>query len=60
MAWSTFWSQFKAAVDTNPDLSKANKLAYLRDAVRDPTIHQLLYSRVEHANYYYDEVVAAL
>ena len=33
MTWSTFWSHFRAAVDSNTDLTNLNKLAYLRDAI---------------------------
>ena len=33
MHWATFWSQFQAAVDSNTQLTNANKLAYLRRGV---------------------------
>ena len=59
MTWSTFWSQFKAAVDSNPDLSNSNILAYLRDSIRDPGTRSLLYSGVEHDGHY-SEIVALL
>ena len=36
MNWSTFWSQFRVAIDSIADLSEEDKLAYLRDAVQDP------------------------
>ena len=35
MNWSTFWSQFRVAVDSNADLSEKHKLAHLCDAVQD-------------------------
>ena len=54
LQWATIWSQFRAAVDDNPRLSNANKLAYLRDAIRDPTSRQLLYSGTEQDGYYND------
>ena len=59
MTWSTFWSQFRAAVDSNTDLTNLNKLAYLRDAIQDPETCSLLFSSAEH-NGMYNEVVALL
>ena len=56
MEW---WSQFKAAVDSNSDLSPLNKLAYLREAVKDQTTRSLLYSGAE-SDGLYSEVVALL
>ena len=41
MKWTTFWSQFEAAVHHNPKLNSSNKLAYLRDTIRDPNTNQL-------------------
>lgn len=59
MQWGTFWSQFSAAVHANPDLTSSNKLAYLRDSIRDPDTKPLLYSGIEHDGHY-DEVVELL
>ena len=59
MGWSSFWSQFSAAVDANKQLTSLNKLAYLRDAIKDPTTRSLLFSRAENDGLY-DEVVALL
>ena len=59
MDWHTFWSQFHVAVDSNPDLTEQHKLAYLRDAVQDPSIQPLLYSGVESVGLY-SEVVKVL
>ena len=48
MKWSTFWSAFQATIDSR-NLSKTNKLTYLRKAIRDPDSPD-----------FYDEVVKAL
>ena len=59
MNWAQFWAQFKAAVDSNPDLSQEHKLAYLRDAITDPSVKVLLFSGAERDGLY-DEVVKVL
>ena len=59
MNWMSFWSQFSAAVDSNVDLTKLNKLAYLRDAGKGPTTRSLLFSGAERDGMY-DEVIALL
>ncbi len=59
MNWAQFWAQFKAAVDSNPDLSQEHKLAYLRDAITDPSVKALLFSGAERDGLY-DEVVKVL
>ena len=52
MNWSTFWCQFRVAVNSNADLSKEHKLAYLRDAVQDPSTKHLLFSGTEWESLY--------
>ena len=52
MKWSQFWAQFKIAVDSRKDLSSEHKLAYLRDAIRDPAIQDLLFSGAEREGLY--------
>ena len=47
MNWSTFWCQFRVAVNCSADLSKEHKLAYLWDAVQDPSTKHLLFSGAE-------------
>ena len=59
MQWATFRHQFSAAVDSHPDLTKANKLAYLQSAIKDPRTSPLMESGVEHEGRY-DDVVALL
>ena len=59
MKWATFWSQFSAAIHSNPDLMSSNKLTYLRDAIRDLDTKPLLYSGIKHDSHY-EEVVALL
>ena len=58
MKWSTFWSAFQATIDSR-NLSKTNKLTYLRKAIRDPDSQTLLHSPQETPDFY-DEVVKAL
>ena len=59
MTWRTFWSQFRAAVDSNTDRTNLNKLAYLRDAIQDPETCSLLFSSVENDGMY-NGVIALL
>ena len=56
MNWSTFWSQFRVAIDSNTDLSEEHKLAYLRDAVQDPSTKHLLFSGAEWEGLYLEVV----
>ena len=59
MEWAQFWSQFKQAVHNNPELTNPNKLAYLRDSIRDPDTCALLYCGTENDGYY-DKMVDVL
>ena len=59
MEWAPFWVQFKTAVDSNSDLSPEHKLAYLRDAIKDPSVNSLMFSGAEREGLY-AEVVAML
>ena len=47
LKWPTFWSQFVATIDSNPDLPEATKLAYLRNAVKDPEADVLLHPSID-------------
>ena len=46
-------------MDSRTDLSSEHKLAYLRDAIRDPAVKDLLFSGAERGRLY-EEVVAVL
>ena len=59
MEWTSFWSQFRSAVDSNDELTPLNKLAYLREAIKDQPTRDLLYSGAESDDLY-PEVVALL
>ena len=59
MDWAAFWSQFRTAVDSNKDLSEEHKLAYLRDAIKDPSVRSLMFSGAERKGLY-AEVVGVL
>ena len=54
MGWSTFWSTFKSTVDDRTELSDSQKLNYLRQAVKDPTLQLLLNSPMETPDTYKD------
>ena len=58
MKWSTFWSSFKATIDSR-NMSNTNKLTYLRKAIKDPDSQTLLHSTQETPDFYL-EVVKAL
>ena len=45
--WAPFWAQFRTTVDLNPELSSEHKLAYLRDAIKDPSVKSLMFSGAE-------------
>ena len=59
MKWAAFWNQFGVTVDSNDDLDDERKLAYLREAIRDPDTQSLLHSGTETTGLY-QEVVATL
>ena len=47
LKWPTFWSQFVATIDSNPNLPEATKLAYLRNAIKDPEADVLLHPSID-------------
>ena len=59
MNWAHFWAQFRTAVDSNLDLTQEHKLAYLWDAIKDPSIKALLFSGAERDGLY-SEVIKTL
>ena len=40
--WKTFWEQFEVSVHNRPNLSDAEKLAYLRHALKDGTANRVI------------------
>ena len=52
MTWSSFCSQFRAAVHSNTDFTNLNNWAYLRDAIQDSETRSLLFSSTEHDGMY--------
>ena len=56
MGWSTFWSTFRSTVDERTELSNSQKLNYLRQAVKDPSLQLLLNSPLETPDTYQDIV----
>ena len=59
MTWSSFGSQFRAAVNSNTDFTNLNNWAYQGDAIQDSETRSLLFSSTEHDGVYH-EVVALL
>ena len=59
MEWTSFWNQFQTIVDSNNDLDTSSKLAYLRDAVKDPRTLSPLKTNTKRA-FHYDEMVQLL
>ena len=57
MSWSTFWSTFRSTVDDRPELSDSQKLNYLRQAVKDPSLQLLLNSPMETPETYKEIVL---
>ena len=56
MGWSTFWSTFKTTVEDRKDLTNSQRLNYLRQAIKDPSLQMLLNSPIETADTYLDVV----
>ena len=52
MGWSTFWSTFQSTVDDRTELSDSQKLNYLRQAIKDPSLQLLLNSPMETPDTY--------
>ena len=57
MKWATFWSEFSSAMASHPELTGANKLAYLHTAIKDPKTAPLMESGVEGEGRYEKVVV---
>ena len=57
MGWSTFWSTFKSTVDDRDELNSSQKLNYLRQAVKDPSLQLLLNSPLETPDTYKDIIL---
>ena len=56
MGWSTFWSTFQSTVDDRTELSDSQKLNYLRQSIKDPTLQLLLNTPMETPDTYKDIV----
>ena len=59
LAWKTFWEQFTVAIHTRSDLSKAEKLVYLRQSVRGGTARAVI-EGLSRTGDDYDEAVECL
>ena len=52
LRWPTFWNQFVASVDSNPDLPDSTKLSYLRKAIKDPEAEVILNPSIDGPDTY--------
>ena len=52
LGWSSFWSTFQSTVDCKPDLSNSQKLNYLKQSIKDPSLQMLLESPFETPDSY--------
>ena len=52
LTWPTFWNQFVASVDSNPDLPDSTKLSYLRRAIKDPEAEVILNPSIDGPDTY--------
>ena len=59
MEWTSFWTRFASAIDSDPDLDQVTKLIYLQDAIKDPNINPTLFNGANNEKHY-DEVVKHL
>ena len=57
--WQSFWSAFERSIHRSEDFSKAAKLHYLREAMKDKTLYRRL-CPVDQPDDYYDDAVAEL
>ena len=56
MGWSTFWSTFDSIIHSRPELNSSQKLNYLRQAIKDPSLQLLMNSPLEGPDTYKDLV----
>ena len=52
LKWPTFWNKFMAAVGSHKDLPESTKLAYLRNAIKDPEAEIILNSAMDGPDTY--------
>ena len=57
--WNLFWTTFVGAIDSDPDMSKVNKLTYLQGCIKDPEVNPILFNGVNN-EVHYDDVVRQL
>ena len=54
--WHRFWVQFKVAVHDNKRLSSTMKLVFLKQAMDDPNLQELLYCETDEGDFYEDRI----
>ena len=52
LKWNTFWQQFDMAIHSKAQLKDAEKLAYLRDALKDCPVRNIIEGLSQDADYY--------
>ena len=59
LKWDTFWTRFASNIDSDPLYTDVDKLAYLQEAIEDPSIDSSLFNGVKN-DCHYSEVVRRL
>ena len=59
LKWRTFWEQFGVSIHSRPELSDAEKLAYLKDALKDGPAERVIQGLAEMTGTY-DNVIECL
>ena len=54
--WRTFWEQFGVSIHSRPQLSDAEKLAYLKDALKDGPTERVIQGLAQTADTYKDAI----
>ena len=54
--WNTFWQQFDVAIHSKAQLDDTEKLAYLRDALKDGQARHVIESLTHHAECYKEAI----
>ena len=54
--WNSFWQQFNLAIHSKIQLEVAEKLAYLRDALKDGPAGHVIEGLSQDADYYMEAI----
>ena len=59
LKWDNFWTRFASNIDSDPLYTDVDKLAYLQEAIEDPSIDSSLFNGVKN-DCHYSEVIRCL